>query len=142
MTLGEKLRNARMNKGMKQRELAEATGLALRTIQNYELDERTPRQRETYTKLAKALGITEEVLLDDEASFVLEATERFGEKGRREAKDLAADFRSMYAGGELDEDDVDAVMRAIQMAYWDIKDDLRLKNGQKKNPSPDEEGNK
>lgn len=142
MTLGEKLRNARTNKNMKQKDLADATGLALRTIQNYESDERIPRQRETYTKLANALGISEDVLLDDNASFILEATERYGEKGRREAVDLAANFRSMYAGGELDEEDVDAVMRAVQMAYWEIKDDIRIKKGQLSTASPAEEDDK
>ena len=139
MTLAEKLRIARTNKNMLQRELAEATGLGVRTIQNYELGVRVPRKRDTYTKLAKALGISEEVLLDEQASFVVEATERFGEKGCKEATDLASNLRAMYAGGEIDDDDLDAVMRAVQEAYWEIKDKIRIKNEQKQSSSPKED---
>ena len=47
MTLAEKLKNARAAKHLSQRALAEATGLSLRTIQNYELGARLPKRRET-----------------------------------------------------------------------------------------------
>ena len=44
MTLAEKLKNARAAKHLSQRALAEATGLSLRTIQNYELGARLPKK--------------------------------------------------------------------------------------------------
>ena len=76
MEFNEKIRNARMAKGWTQKDLAQATGMALRTIQNYELGARLPKKRDTYLALAKALDINEDVLLDDNASFVLRASER------------------------------------------------------------------
>ena len=121
MTLAEKLKNARAAKHMSQRELAEAADMSLRTIQNYELGARMPKKRDTYTRLAAALGIDEKVLLDENADFVLRAGERYGSRGARQAWDLVADFKGLCAGGEMEEEDMDAIMQALQEAYWDAK---------------------
>ena len=121
MTLAEKLKNARAAKHLSQRELAEASDLSLRTIQNYELGARMPKQRDTYTRLAAALGIDEKVLLDDNADFVLRAHEQYGGRGAKQAWDLVADFRGLCAGGEVAEEDMDTIMQALQQAYWDAK---------------------
>ena len=121
MTLAEKLKNARAAKRMSQSELAKASGISLRTIQNYELAARMPRQRGTYTKLAKALGLDERVLLDENADFVLRAGEQYGGRGAKQAWALVADFKGLCAGGEMEEEDMDAIMQALQEAYWDAK---------------------
>ena len=121
MTLGEKLRNARIAKQMSQADLAKAAGVSLRTIQNYEMDARVPKKRDTYLKLAQALGIDEKVLLDDNVGFVLRANERYGSRGSRQAWDLVADMGAMFAGGEMEEEDMDEIMRALQDAYWEAK---------------------
>lgn len=121
MTLAEKLKNARAVRHLSQRDLAEATGLSLRTIQNYELGARMPKSRDTYTRLSEALGIEEKVLLDENADFVLRANEQYGSRGAKQAWDLVADFRVLCAGGEVAEEDMDTVMQALQEAYWDAK---------------------
>ena len=118
MEFNEKIRNARMAKGWTQKDLAQATGMALRTIQNYELGARLPKKRDTYLALAKALDINEDVLLDDNASFVLRANERYGSRGARQAWD-------MWSGGEMDEEDMDSIMQAMQEAYWEAKKNNR-----------------
>ena len=121
MNFSEKIRNARLAKDLSQNDLAKATGISLRTIQNYEMGVRLPKSRDTYTKLAAALGIKEEVLLDENASFVIQAHERYGSRGAQQAWDMVADLGSMFAGGEMEEEDVDAIMQALQEAYWDAK---------------------
>jgi len=125
MEFSEKIRNARTAKGWTQKELAQAAGLTLRTIQNYELGARLPKKRDTYLVLAKALDINEEVLLDDNASFVLRANERYGSRGARQAWAVVADIAAMWSGGEMDEEDMDAIMQAMQEAYWDAKKNNR-----------------
>jgi len=125
MTLGEKLRNARAAKHLSQSDLAKAAGVSLRTIQNYEMDARLPKNRGTYTKLAQALDIDENVLVDDNTSFVLRANERYGGRGAKQAWDLVADLRAMWAGGEMEEEDMDEIMRAMQDAYWEAKKNNR-----------------
>lgn len=121
MNFSEKIRNARIAKELSQNDLAKATGISLRTIQNYEMGVRLPKSRDTYTKLAAALGIKEDVLLDENASFVIQAHERYGSRGAAQAWDMVADLGSMFAGGEMEEEDVDAIMQALQEAYWDAK---------------------
>ena len=125
MEFSEKIRNARTAKGWSQKELAEATGMSLRTIQNYELGARLPKKRDTYLVLAKALDINEDVLLDDNASFVLRANERYGSRGARQAWDMVADIAAMWSGGDMDEEDMDAIMQAMQEAYWEAKKNNR-----------------
>ena len=69
MKFGEKVRKARLAAKYSQKQLAEMTGIALRTIQNYESGERMPKQKETYPLLADALGIEVSSLMDDNADF-------------------------------------------------------------------------
>ena len=125
MNLSEKIKNARTAKQMSQSELAKATGISLRTIQNYETGARLPKSRSTYTKLADALGIDENALMDENTDFVLRATERYGGRGARQAWDLVADFKLLAAGGEIEEEDMDEIMRAMQEAYWEAKKNNR-----------------
>ena len=56
MKFGEKVRLLRNEKKLSQTELGKMCGLSLRTIRNYEVDGRYPKQREVYAKLAAALG--------------------------------------------------------------------------------------
>lgn len=51
MKFAEKVRAARLNIGYTQKQLAEITHVALRTIVSYEKGESYPRKRETYAPL-------------------------------------------------------------------------------------------
>ena len=125
MEFSEKIKIARKAKGLSQRELAEASGMALRTIQNYELGKVRPKKQDTYGALAKALDISEDALLDENASFVIRAGERYGSRGAKQAWDMVSDLAAMWAGGEMDEEDMDAIMKAMQDAYWEAKKNNR-----------------
>jgi len=54
MTFGEKVRTARIERDLSQKELARRTGIAVRTIVNYETGARRPKRRESYVALAKS----------------------------------------------------------------------------------------
>lgn len=125
MEFCEKIRMARKAKGLSQKELAKASGMALRTIQNYEQGKVLPKKKDTYTALAKALDISEDVLLDETASFVIRANERYGSRGAKQAWDMISDIAAMWAGGEMAEEDMDAIMKAMQDAYWEAKENNR-----------------
>ena len=101
------------------------TGIALRTIQNYESGERLPKQKESYELLAAALNVELESLKDDNADFVIKATEKYGSRGHEQAERLIKEVSGLYAGGELAEEDMDAMMKAIQEAYWIAKEKNR-----------------
>ena len=125
MKFGEKVRAARLAAKYSQKQLAEMTGIALRTIQNYESGERMPKHKETYPLLADALGIEVNSLMDDDAEFILKATEKYGSKGHEQAERLIKEVSGLYAGGELTEEDMEAMMRAFQEAYWKAKEKNR-----------------
>ena len=125
MDFSQKIKNARLAKGLSQSALAKETGLSLRTVQNYELGARLPKSRETYANLARVLGISEDVLLDENASFVIRVGETYGNNAARQAWDLVSDFTAMCAGGSLEDEDMDAVMQALQEAYWEAKKNNR-----------------
>ena len=125
MEFSQKIRNARLAKDMSQNDLAKATGISLRTIQNYELGARLPKKRDTYAKLAAALDISEEVLLDENAAFVIRANEQFGSRGARQALDMVSDIAALWAGGKMEEEDMDIIMQAMQDAYWQAKKNNR-----------------
>ena len=121
MKFGEKLREARLKKGLSQAKLAEMTGVAKRTLINYENNGILPKQKDTYFILAKALEIDANVLMDDNAEFVTQAAEVYGSRGAKQALHLVQEITGLYAGGELEEEDMDAMMKAIQDAYWIAK---------------------
>ena len=125
MNLSEKLRNARAAKHMSQTELANKTGMSLRTIQNYEMGTRLPKSRSTYDKLAEALEMDVDILLDENAEFVLRASESYGGRGAKQAMDMVADIKALWAGGEMAEEDMDEIMQALQEAYWEAKKNNR-----------------
>ena len=122
MKFCEKIREARKNAGLKQDEFAKAIGVSLRTVSNYESGERYPKKRETYYKIAEVLKVDVNYLLTDDEEFLLEAEAKYGSKGARQAKALAAEVSGLFAGGDLADEDLDEMMRGIQEAYWIAKE--------------------
>ena len=106
-------------------------GLSLRTIRNYEVDGRYPKQREVYSKLAAALGCEVNFLLSEDEAFLLQAQHTYEHKGARDAEELVADISALFASDELSENDKDAVMRALQDAYW-VSKERNKKNTRRK----------
>ncbi len=121
MKFGEKLRAARKALGVTRAELAQMAGISLRSVAYYELENKLPKQRVTAEALAKALGVQPDELLDENSDFVIKVREVYGTQGAREAQKLVSQIKSLYAGGSLSESDMDAMMLAIQDAYWIAK---------------------
>lgn len=125
MKFSEKLKKARQDAGMTQQGLADALGVSLRTITNYETGDRYPRKRELYGKMAELLGLDINYLLTEDEEFVVQAEESYGRKGANQARELIAQVGGLFAGGELAEEDMDEMMQAIQEAYWIAKKNNR-----------------
>lgn len=123
MKFGEKLKELRQKNNLKQSEVAQAVGISRRTYISYEQEGRYPRYRELYAKLADVLGCEASYLMTEDEQFVADAAEQFGGRGKRQAEQLVAELSGMFAGGELSETDMDAVMIALQKAYFDCKAD-------------------
>jgi len=126
MTFAEKFKAARLQAGMSQERLATLLGVTKRTIINYENGQTLPPTA-LLPKIAKLFGVTIGTLITDEEEFVALANERGGSKSAREAEALVSEVSGLFAGGGLSDDEKDAVMRAIQNAYWIAKEESKRK---------------
>ncbi len=125
MKFGEKLIKLRKEKNLTQQEAADAAGISRRTYISYEQEGRYPRKRLVYEKLADLFGCDRNYLLTEDEEFISAAAEQYGPKGKRQAEQLVEELTGMFAGGELSERDMDAVMIALQKAYFECKQDNR-----------------
>lgn len=123
MTFGEKLRKHRKEMGLTQAELAKLAGLGLKTITNYEKGSTYPQNREVYGKLAEILGIDVDYLHNENDDFLESASKRYGYRGKKQAEQLLEEMGGLFAGGELSDDDIDGVMKAMQELYWRAKEE-------------------
>lgn len=132
MTFGEKLRESRVKKGMTQGELAKAANLGLNTISNYESGKTYPKKREIYDTLATILEVDVNYLRNENEEFLTEATEKYGYRGKQQADQLVQQIGGLFAGGELSDDEMDGVMKALQDIYWEVKAENKVKYTPKK----------
>ena len=121
MTFAEKLKSARENAGLTQKELAERAGSHHRTIQNWEYGARLPRNLDVVCRVADVLGVSSESLLNDSDTYIIKAEEQGGSKAARELEELVGEVIGLFAGGDLDEDEKDGIMAALNEAYWVAK---------------------
>ena len=133
MKFGEKLRELRKQKHLSQTELGAAIGVSLRTLRGWEVEGRYPKQRELYAKLAEVLECDVDYLLTEKEAFITDSADRFGYRGERDAKALVEDLTGLFAGGQMAEEDMDALMLAVQEAYVEAKRRNREKYAPKKN---------
>lgn len=121
---GTKIRELRQEHGMTQSELADICGVSLRSIQNYESDKLLPRDGRIYTRLAGYFGVSTDYLFGTKR-VAAEAEDQ----PQNEVDSILANVGSLFAGGELSEQDKDEVMRTINDLYWQAKDRKRTKSG-------------
>lgn len=123
MKFGEKVKKSRTDAGLSQEDLAKKIGVSLRTITNYEAQNRYPKKREVYAKLAEVLGVDINYLMTEDEDFVVDASAKYGARGAKQAEQLISEVHGLFAGGELSESDKDGVMKALQQAYWECKEE-------------------
>lgn len=138
-TYGDKIKAARAAKKMSQGKLSELTGITTRAIRYYENNERTP-SAEVIAKMAEALGLTTDYFMDRAAfeeelkreEFLDEAQEKYGSRGRAQAKRLTEEARALYAGGELSEADKEGFMNEMMEIFMIAKEEAKVYGHKKK----------
>lgn len=138
MLFGDRIKELRNLADMSQQELANKAGLSLRSIQNYESNQRYPKDVAILNKLCKALNTTIEELMKEEDNFIQEASEKYGTRGKKDAQKLVDELGGLFAGGELNEEDKDKVFRAITEMYWKAKDNNKKYTPKKYRKESDE----
>ena len=127
MNFGEKVKLLRKRAHMSQATLAAELGVSTRTVQSYEKGQSYPKQRSIYAKLAALFNVEQNYLLTESEAFAVSANEQYGSRGygsrgKREAKELLAELTGLFAGGEMSEEDMDALMYEVQKAYIEAKE--------------------
>lgn len=121
MIFKERLKEKRIEANLTQAELGKRAGMSERTIQNYELGTRMPRNLEAVEKLAAALGTTPEELLGNSGMLIVSAHEQGGAKAARDIDELVSEVSGMFAGGTMSDEAMDGVMQALNEAYRKAK---------------------
>ena len=121
MKFNERLKKYREDKGLTQVQLSELTGITTRQIQKYEVGKARPRL-DAAEKIAKALNITTDELLGHADMLVAQAAKKYGARGAKQAQQLTEEVTGLFAGGDMAEEDMDLMMKAIQDAYWIAKE--------------------
>ncbi|MGN1073813.1 MAG: helix-turn-helix domain-containing protein [Eubacteriales bacterium] len=135
MTFGEKFRAEREKKGLTQQQTADGLGINRRMITRYENGISFPRTRDAYKKIADFFETDVNYLLTEDEAFVMEASEQYGSRGMKQAKELIDGMSGLFAGGTLSEQDKDAVMKALQDIYWESK--ARSASKPRRTPEPE-----
>lgn len=119
MKFGDKVRSARRKQGLTQRQLAEEVGVSLRTINGYENENRLPRSRELYEKLAGALCVTTNYLRTEDASYLFSRTESIRpESDTAKVWEVLQEIRRIFDDNMLPEEIKEELMHGISEAYW------------------------
>jgi len=126
MAFADKLRQARTGMGLTQMELARQTGISHRAIQTWESGQKYPKSLESVMKLAHVLNTTTEELLSDSAEqYIVDAHEKGGSRAAADIEKMVSDMVALFAGGngapELDEEEKDGIIAALNEAYWEAK---------------------
>lgn len=121
MKFNERLKKFREGKKLTQVQLSELSGISSRMIQNYESGTSRPRF-DAAEKLAAALNIQVVDLLGSNEILIAQASEKYGARGAKQAQQLTEEVTGLFAGGDIEQEDVDVMMKAIQDAYWRAKE--------------------
>lgn len=131
MTFGEKVRELRNMKDLSQADLGKAVGVTLRTVRNWEIEGRYPKNHDIYVKLAEVLGCNIDYLMSEDAEFMTQAEEVYGYRGRKSAEKLLAEINGLFAGGSMAEEDMAEFTMAVQEAFFEAKQKNKKKYGRK-----------
>ncbi|WP_346877520.1 helix-turn-helix transcriptional regulator [Clostridium sp. UBA5712] len=132
MTIGDKILYLRQKLDMKQKELADKVGITEATLSRYENGKRNPRG-DIAAKLAKALGVTTDYLLNENSNDV--SRHKASTPTKREQKDhdtFMEDAKALFMNGELDEDDKEKIFKDISDLFWESKKINKEKSSKKK----------
>ncbi|OPX90233.1 MAG: transcriptional repressor DicA [Pelotomaculum sp. PtaB.Bin104] len=141
-TFGDKVKEAREILGISQGVLAQKVGVTQRSITAYETGSARPRGT-TARKLARALQVSVDYLLDDDITDPLHGMEKdpyleqvrgaYGARGEEEARILLERNLALFAGGTVSQEAKDAFFEAVMTAYVTCKEEARKTYGRKGN---------
>lgn len=126
MKFNEKLDILLTRRNIKRVDFADQVGITYRAFAYYMSDTRKPR-KSVLTRIAKALNVTPEFLLDDKMELTLTQEEKFirelssDGKNTADAAKFLSQSKGLFAGNELSEEDKYNLMRCLTEIYEDSR---------------------
>lgn len=122
MKFCDKLKMLRTNNNISQKALAQKIGVSERTVQFYETGGRYPKSTDVINNICNLFDIKYEELFDQKEGFAVDAQIKYGGAGLKDATELISEINGLYAGGHLNEEDMDKVFKVVTELYWDAKE--------------------
>ena len=119
MIFSEMIRSARHRAGLTQRQLADSSGISLRTITNYENARSLPRSERYYRKLEKALSL-DPGCLDPLPTDLLPLCSQ-NSSHIRQIQELLIQFSQLMTDPSLNERDKELLMYGLWQVYWQAR---------------------
>ena len=117
------MRGLRLKANMSQEAFGKAVGVTKRSVINYEQGKSFPKDASVYAKISEQFGASVDFLISGEDEFAAKAYADGGSREKHRAEALIAEASALFAGGSLSQEDKDAVIMALQEAYWIAKYD-------------------
>ena len=114
MTLSDKLKKLRKEKGITRKEAAEKSGIGIASYSAYEDGKRLPKRNpENYDKLAELYGVSADYLKDDSQGDELEMSVQSKKRAPRKKKEPAVQAEIQYGEASINLDFVISKAREI-----------------------------
>ena len=121
MTFGERVRTLRKKKKLSQNALAELVGISQRTIFGYEAGTTYPRTENILNRLAAALDVPSEALVDGTTSLESFAFIRADHSMATQMRIATQQVVTLLLGNSLSDAQKDEMTHAIMDAYWESR---------------------
>lgn len=129
VTFGEKIKLLRKQNNITQTQLAELTGVSLRTIINYEKYDKKPKQPEMYELLAKALNTEVSELQNTKGDYVSITKKKLTKTQQTPVDFLSAEINRIFASDEVSDEDKLTLLLNVEKSFW--KHNLKRKTNKK-----------
>lgn len=116
MIFSEEVKKHRKRLGMTQKEFAEACGISVRILQNYESGSRIPKY-DTFIKIRDYLNLSTEELISSEDYMYMTLGKTDETRPQRSFLERAEDCCAFMAGGDIPQEDMDEAFKMITLAY-------------------------